>query len=1254
MLQIKDIHKEYRTGNLVQRALDGVSLSLRDNEFVAILGPSGSGKTTLLNIIGGLDRYDSGDLIINGISTKKYKDRDWDSYRNHTIGFVFQSYNLIPHQTVLANVELALTISGVSKSERRRRAKEALEKVGLGAQIHKKPSQMSGGQMQRVAIARALVNDPEILLADEPTGALDSDTSVQVMDLLQEVAKERLVVMVTHNPELAQLYATRIVTVKDGRILSDTDPFVIDSESMAPPVHKNMGKSSMSFFTALSLSFQNLKTKKARTLLTSFAGSIGIIGIALILSISNGVDKYITNMEEETLSEYPLQIQSTGVDLTSMMMGAATAQSEKKDGEVGVAQMVTNMFSKMNSNDLESLKAYLDSNESSISQYANSVECTYSVSPQIFLENGKNIRQVNPDKSFSAMGLGSGSSNSIMSSTMSTDVFHEMPEDADLYKDQYDVKAGRWPENYKECVLVLTSQGDISDFLQYTLGLRDGKELDDMVQKFMAEEAVETPENEGPYTYDEILGKKFKLVNSTDYYEYDEEYKVWKDKSDNSSYMKKLVKNGEDLTIVGIVQPVEGATASMLTAGICYTPELTKHVIEKAASSEIVKQQLADEKINVFTGEEFGKEDNENSKFDMESLFSINADALQEAFQVDLSGFNMDLSSLSGLSSGLNVEMPDMPDMSALAGNINLDESSMPDLSKLIKLDDLDLDLSHMIDPEEILKNLPADQVPDMSQALKSVKFDFTEEKVTALLKEVLTGYQESIKDKPEADMDKMQAALKQYLTSKEMNERLCKDLQELVKNNVNVDMSSEKLIAVAVGLMNQYQEYAKANGITQTDVASILAFLSQGEIQQQIKEEAENLVKNSVTVNITTKQIRDLLMQDVVAAYPEYARNNSLPDPANLGTYFLEYMQTEDGQNRLMNGLMTLVDTSEVQTQFSQAMETYMKAMMTSFTDAIAKGIESKFTEIMEQVEKQLTKGIQTAMEQMMGNISSGMQEAMQSVMTSVSSSLTSAMSQAMSGLGGLGSGMGNMEDALSINPEAFAKAIQMNMNEDDLSELMMSLLSSENSSYDGNLKKLGYADLNVPGGINIYPKDFESKSEIVGILDQYNADMEAAGEDEKVITYTDLVGTLMSSVTNIVNIISYVLVAFVAISLVVSSIMIGVITYISVLERKKEIGILRAIGASRHNVSQVFNAETFIIGFCAGAMGIGITLLLLIPANSIIRSLADGVNVKAALPPVAAVVLIGLSVVLTLLGGLIPSRKAAKSDPVTALRTD
>lgn len=1240
MLQIKDIHKEYRTGNLVQRALDGVSLSLRDNEFVAILGPSGSGKTTLLNIIGGLDRYDSGDLIINGISTRKYKDRDWDSYRNHTIGFVFQSYNLIPHQTVLANVELALTISGVSKNERRRRAKEALEKVGLGAQLHKRPSQMSGGQMQRVAIARALVNDPEILLADEPTGALDSDTSVQVMELLKEVAKERLVVMVTHNPELAQLYATRIVTVKDGKILSDTDPFEVDTEQMAPPVHKNMGKSSMSFFTALSLSFQNLKTKKARTLLTSFAGSIGIIGIALILSISNGVDEYITDMEEETLSEYPLQIQSTGVDLTSMMMGAATAQSEKKDGEVGVAQMVTNMFSKMNSNDLESLKTYLDSDESQMSQYANSVEYSYSVSPQIFLQEKDGIRQVNPDKSFSSMGLGSGSSNSIMSATMSTDVFYEMPENENLYKNQYDVKAGRWPENYKECVLVLTSQGDISDFLQYTLGFRDSKELDDMVQKFMAEESVEAPEDTGTYTYDQILGTKFKLVNSADYYEYDEEYKVWKDKSDNNAYMKKLVADGEDLTIVGIVQPAEGAAASMLSAGICYTPELTRHVIDEAASSKIVKQQLKNEKVNVFTGKEFGQEDSEDSKFDMESLFSINEDAIQEAFQIDESAFNMDLSGMA--LSGMSMDMPD------LSGSMDFSRSSMSDFSSLISFGDLNLDLSDAIDPEEILKELPADQVPDMSEALKSVKFDFTEEKATALLKDVLEGYQESIQDKPEADLSKMQSAIQQFLSSSEVNDRLSADIEQLVNDNIKVDVSTEKMIAAAVKLMNQYQEYARANGIEKADAASILGFLSQSDIQQQIRQEANELIQGSVTVTITADQIKELLMKDVIQVYPEYAKANQLPDPANLGTYFVEYMQSEDGQNRLMKGLTSMIDTSEAEKQFSSAMETYMTNMMTAFSDAITKAIESKFTDVMSQVETQLTQGIQTAMEQMMGSISDSMQGALQSVMTSVTSSITTAMSQAMGQMGS------SMENAFAIDPEAFANAIQMNMNEDDLSELMMSLMSHENASYDGNLKKLGYADLNVPGGINIYPKDFECKSQIVNILDQYNADMEAAGEDEKVITYTDLVGTLMSSVTDIVNIISYVLVAFVAISLVVSSIMIGVITYISVLERKKEIGILRAIGASKHNVSQVFNAETFIIGFCAGAMGIGITLLLLIPANSLIRSLADGVNVKASLPPVAALVLVGLSVVLTLLGGLIPSRKAAKSDPVTALRTD
>ena len=540
MLQIQHIRKEYRTGKLVQKALDDVSLNLRDSEFVAVLGPSGSGKTTLLNIIGGLDRYDSGDLIINGISTKKYKDRDWDSYRNHTIGFVFQSYNLIPHQTVLSNVELALTISGISRTERRKRAKEALEKVGLGEQIHKKPSQMSGGQMQRVAIARALVNNPDILLADEPTGALDSETSVQVMELLKEVSKDRLVVMVTHNPELAYEYATRIVEVKDGKILSDSDPLEIDENIIEKPVHKNMGKSSMSFLTALSLSFQNLKTKKARTLLTSFAGSIGIIGIALILSISNGVSGYISAMEEDTLSEYPLQIQSTGFDLTAMMVGMSASGDNKKENDIGVTPVVSDMFSKMSTNDLASLKTYIEGNPENIEDYVHAIEYKYIVTPQIYREDNTGYRQINPDKSYEMMGMSSSYENS-MTSGMSTNVFYELPSNSSLYEEQYEVKAGHWPQNYNECVLVLSSSGNISDRLEYTLGLRDNAEYENMISAFMSEKEIDIPENNDSFSYDDFIGMTFKVVNSADYYQYDTEYDIWKDKTGNEEYLNESI-----------------------------------------------------------------------------------------------------------------------------------------------------------------------------------------------------------------------------------------------------------------------------------------------------------------------------------------------------------------------------------------------------------------------------------------------------------------------------------------------------------------------------------------------------------------------------------------------------------------------------------------------------------------------------------------------------------------------------------------
>ena len=1137
MLQIQHICKEYRTGTLVQKALDDVSLNFRDNEFVAILGPSGSGKTTFLNIIGGLDRYDSGDLIINGISTKKYKDRDWDSYRNHTIGFVFQSYNLIPHQTVLANVELALTISGIGKEERKKRAIEALKKVGLGEQLHKKPSQMSGGQMQRVAIARALVNDPDILLADEPTGALDTATSVQVMELLKEVAKDRLVVMVTHNPELAEEYATRIVTLKDGKIRSDTDEFYVNEAVMKEPEHKNMGKASMSFLTALSLSFNNLKTKKARTLLTSFAGSIGIIGIALILALSNGVNAYIKSIEEETLSEYPLQIQSTGFDMTSMMVGnmdsgsgSSDKKETKKDGEVKVMQMMTNMFSTMDSNDLKSLKEYLDGGKSGIEDYTSAVEYSYNISPRIYRQNKDgSIRQVNPDKSFESLGISSGAStNSLMSSMMSTNVFYEMPKTEGLYENQYDVKAGRWPQNYNECVLVLTSDGGMSDFLLYTLGLRDQMELDEMIQEFINEEDVNTPADIGNYTYEDILDKTFKLVNVSECYEYDSQYKVWKDKSDNKEYMKKLVDQGEELKIVGIVQASEDANASALTPGIGYPQRLTEHVAKEAAKSEIVKDQLKNPSKNVFTGEPFGTTEEKNG-LDADSLFTVDEDALQKAFVLDDSGFSGDMLSADSLN---------------LENAFRMGGDSL-DLSGMINLDQISLDVSGM----------PQMNLGDM---IGSLDLTVKPGGMQKLSESVMEGYQEYVKFHPEADYSNLARDFMDYLMTDEAQKILKDNLQEIFGDTV---------------------------------------------------------------VNITSDQLKKLT-KELASSYPAYATANGKADPTKMGDYFLNYLATADGKQRLMNGLSEVIDMDQLESQLSATMGSYMAKAMGTYTGAISDMLETQITSAMNQIVTQITGEIGNAMQAAMGNVGTHLQNM-------------------------IGSSM-------KIDTDAFAKAFQMNMTEDDLKELMTSMTMSATASYDNNLQKLGYVDFANPSQISIYPMDFESKEKVVKILDSYNSRMEKEGKEEQIITYTDIVGTLMSSVTNIVDIISYVLIAFVAISLVVSSIMIGVITYISVLERKKEIGILRAIGASKRNVSQVFNAETVIIGLCAGLIGIGLSLLLLIPGNMIIHAVADNNKINAFLPVLPAIVLILLSIGLTLLGGIIPSRKAAKSDPVTALRTE
>ena len=1100
MLQLNHIKKEYKTGDLVQKALDDVSLNLRDNEFVAILGPSGSGKTTLLNVIGGLDRYDSGDLIINGISTKKYTDRDWDSYRNHTIGFVFQSYNLIPHQTVLSNVELALTISGISGAERRSRATKALEQVGLGDQLHKHPSEMSGGQMQRVAIARALVNNPDILLADEPTGALDSDTSIQVMELLKEVAKDRLVVMVTHNPELAEQYATRIVRLRDGVIQSDTAPFAPDDSAQVPPVHKNLGRSSMSPLTALALSFNNLLTKKTRTLLTAFAGSIGIIGIALILSLSAGVSNYIQEMERSTLSEYPLQISTTGIDLAALLDPGsytsavanntnvgATSASSTPEGMVTVRELLSQLTEDNSSvNDLASLKKYLDSDECTISEDAASIEYSYGIAPLIYRQNKDGtVRQIFPDSSLSALN-NTTSAAGIVSSMTNQSVFTEMAEEPSLYEDQYDVKAGRWPESYNEAVLVLNSDGSISDYALYILGIEDDSVMMRFLQEYAKNKNTQAPTGYGTYPYDTFVGLKYKIVTSSDYYVYDEERQIWRNRSDDEAYVEQLVENSPDLTIVGVVQPRADASSTILPIGVAYTHALTYYAIDHAAESEVVKQQLADPEVNVLTGERFDADQRETD-LDISSLFSVDTDMLKDAFQFDASKLQFDLSGAFDLQDG------------------SFDFSSILDPSAF-QLDLSDLDLSD-IDMSDV-------ELPDMDALDLSQLF---------------------------ADMD--------------------------------LSVSEDALQSLMKKIMNGYKRYIISNGILNLD---------------------------------------------------------------KIG--FSSYMESDQFKQLLSESMGDLLDTTGLQEQFTASLQQNLQGIMTSYLQSYSEQLSQKLGEALQT---KLTAAIQTQM-------STVMQQLMTQLTTQFSQQIQSAIQNNIAQLSS------QVEDALKIDPTVFQSAVQVNMSTDDLVDLVKMNLQSSTTSYGSVLGALGYSDYAKPGSIWIYPKSFEAKNRIVDSLNAYNAAMRAQGEEDKVIVFSDTVGTLMSAVTKIVDMVSNVLVAFVAISLAVSSIMIGVITYISVLERRKEIGILRAIGASKHNVSEVFNAETFIIGMCSGVIGVGLCLLLLIPGNMLIHSIAGTTSVTAVLPPKAALVLIVLATLLTILGGLIPARSAAKCNPVTALRSE
>ena len=928
MLTIQNLRKEYRTGSLVQKALDGVSLSFRENEFVAILGPSGSGKTTLLNMIGGLDRYDSGDLLIRGVSTKRYSDRDWDTYRNHTVGFIFQSYNLIPHQTLLANVELALTLNGVGREERRQRALEALERVGLKEQAQKKPAQLSGGQMQRVAIARALVNRPAILLADEPTGALDTDTGKQVMELLKEVAEDHLVIMVTHNPKLAKKYATRIVRLKDGQITKDSNPYAETPSADAP---QRLRKPSMSPMTSLSLSLANLWSKKARTTLVAFAASIGIVGIALILSLSNGANAYIHRMEQESLSQYPLQIMSSTFSMEDSLLAFAQlrqdAASAEDNGMIREEQMMGGFMASTATNDLASLKKWLDSGYSGVEDYTRSILYSYGISPQIYLTREDGFRQVNPDQTLSSFGVQMDESlTGIMSNYGASEIFRALPENEEMYREDYALMAGRWPEKDTDCVVVLSGSGKIPDIMLYTMGLRDGDQLDAMIEGVVAGGTVDTSLSETrEYAPEDFLGITFTLLPASERFTMDEKLGVWTDCRENTEAMLRLLRDrGQEMRIVGVAKPKEGSSFGMLEMGIEYPASLIRRLMAEAENSPVVLAQQAEPDRDVLTGTRFG-------------------------------------------------ETPE-------------------------------------------------------------------------------TGF---------------------------------------------------------------------------------------------------GFLKDLITIH------PEQLMEAVSFRWKDLAR----------------------------------LESEETRMTAARAVKIFRELRRTGDSPTLW-----------------------------------GMVEA----------------------------GIPLLMDLVEIDEKKMGEAISLELEETRLQELFASRAAAKSATLAGNLLKFGYADPAQPIMITFYPRDFDSKEEVIRVIDAYNDVMTENGYPEKKIAYTDYVGALMSSVTTIIDVITYVLIAFVAVSLVVSSIMIGIITYISVLERRKEIGILRAMGASRRNVIQVFNAETFIIGLLAGAFGIGLTLLLQIPINYVIRTLADQDGIRAFLPAGAGGILILLCVLLTLIGGFLPARKAAKQDPVEALRSE
>ena len=1113
MLQIKNISKQYKTGDLVQVALDGVSLSFRDNEFVSILGPSGSGKTTLLNIIGGLDRYDKGDLVINNVSTKRYKDRDWDSYRNHTVGFVFQSYNLIPHQSVLANVELALTISGISKKARRRRALAALDKVGLKEQAHKKPNQMSGGQMQRVAIARALVNDPDILLADEPTGALDTHTSVQVMELLKEVAKDRLVIMVTHNPELAEKYSTRIVNLRDGEIIGDTNPFEVNESKLERPKHKNLGKSSMSMPTAFSLSLNNLLTKKGRTFLTSFAGSIGIIGIAMILSLSTGFQNYVDKIQEDTLTSYPLSVQSETADMASMLLGAVgngEETEENKGDKVKEQQNVAELFGTIGRNDLKSFKKHLEANKDKVDEMVSLTRYSYAVSPHIYTRDvNDEILLLNPSDFLSTL---MGSSSSLMTGGIT--IFSELVDNDEMVEEQFDIITGRFPKEYNEIVLVLPEENTISDMLLYGVGLRDQDELKDMIGKIVDGEKVKNENEPLEFTYEELMGIELKLVDPSATYKYNSKYDIYEDMTDDEKFMENVYKEAESLKVVGIVKP-EGGGSGMTSSGVLYTRNLTKYIIEKASKSEIVQKQLLDKDTNVFSGKKFDAEE-KSSGLNFEDMISIDEDMLKEAF----------------------------------GGNINEN-----DIQKLI---------------EDYISEISGSITANTNGAHKTFL-----DNLSTITKNVLNDY---IETNQVAGMVSLKAS----------------EVQDVV----NKGLASEKNKTILASMEAKY--VIPQDTFSQMYNGIITAFLGQ-----------------YVDMMGTTGGSGTSGMMPSVG-------NITIPEGTNITIPGMGGIGSGNTIGNITGGNTTVGNTVGTVTPPSSSTQTEEKTAI-----LFAAGVDPMVKAFVEQ------DAIITNTEE----IAIAMTEA-----TMQKTILTKVGEMA-------GKLMEKMGNAIKVDTDKIAKAFKFEMNEDELRRLFNSLTSTSVENADTNLLELGYQDLESPTTISFYFKDFTSKENFIDFIEEYNNKMEKEDE-EKVIKYSDITGILMSSVKTIVDSVSYVLIAFVSISLVVSSIMIGIITYISVLERTKEIGVLRAIGASKKNISSIFNAETFIVGLFSGLIGIGTTLLLLIPTNMIIHAVNE--DILAVLPIQGGTILVILSVILTLIGGIIPSRAAAKKDPVLALRSE